>query len=91
MKNQTSSKAVILDVVRKIRGYMSAMDAAHLAAEAATQIDEQPIGPAAKELQTDILKLNTAVAKFLKTLESSRTYKDMLRSYNAEDIGEADE
>lgn len=78
----------MLDVVRKIRGYMSAMDAAHLAAENAAQIEEQPVSEAAKSLQTDISALNSSVARFLKILEGSRTYKDMLRSYRAEDIGE---
>lgn len=84
MKNQ-SSNAIMLDVVRKIRSYMSVLDAAHLAAETAKDINDPAITTEAQTLQSSIEALNTNISRFLKTLEGSRIYKDMVLSYNIDD------
>lgn len=73
----TITDAELLDIVRRLRTYVSSMDNVHHILTTIGKFDDvvpMDITP----LTTDISNINARVIKLLKAIESSRAYKDMV-------------
>ncbi len=82
---------VILETVRKLRTYVNMVDTTHLTLESIKSVGDPSLEKLAAQTQDSMNLINTQVANFLKALELSKPYKDMLKAYNAEDIEEDDD
>lgn len=81
----------LLDVVRRLRSYMSTMDNVHNTLNMAQEIEDDQIRRDSKSLLLDIPTLNTRVSTLLRTIESSRSYRDMIKKFNMKQEQETEE
>lgn len=77
------SDADLLDIVRRLRLYMSTIDNVHQALNLAQDMDDEKIVKEIKSLIIDIPSLNLRVSGVLRNIENTRAYRDMLRKFSA--------
>lgn len=81
----------LLDVVRRLRSYMATMDNVHNTLNLVQEMDDEQIKKDAKSLLLDVPGVNTRVSMLLRTIESSRAYRDMVKKFNMQQEQESEE
>lgn len=82
--------AELLDVVRRLRGYMTTMDNVHHMLNLAQEMDDPAVIKQAQSLQVDIPTINLRVAQTLRAIEGSRQYRDMVKKFHIAPEAEAE-
>jgi hypothetical protein len=86
------SDAEILDIVRRLRSYMTTLDNCHLVINGLTNIDDTVICANVEELLPELLSTNKKVSSTLKLIENSKAYRDMLKKFNLkEELGDEED
>lgn len=76
------TNAEMLDIVRRMRTYMSALDNCHLLVNGLSDIDDATIKTNVSALLPDMFSLNKRISTALKLIENSKGYREMLKSFN---------
>lgn len=84
----TISDADILDIVRRLRAYMTALDNSHLVLNGLAGIEDAAIRTSVEDALPDTLAASRKISVTLKLIENSKSYRDMLKKFN---IKEEDE
>ncbi len=74
----------LLDVVRKLRSYISTLDNSHLTFESLKDIDDINISSLSPTLQKELINISSKLSSALKTIENTKQYKEMVKHYNME-------
>lgn len=83
--------ADLLDLVRKMRQYMTTLDGCHMALDIAAGIEELAIKKDATAMQSEVVAVAKKTSELLKKIESTKQYRDMLRKYNMSDTNEEED
>lgn len=79
------SDAEILDVVRRLRSYMSVLDNCHLVGNGLLKINDTSIKSSIEVLLPELLAVSKKTSVTLKLIENSKFYRDMVKKFNLED------
>lgn len=79
------SNAELLDSVRRLRTYMITMDNVHHVLTQAEGMDDDTVAEMAKTLLVEAPAMNAKVSLLLRTIEATKQYRDMLKTYNLND------
>jgi hypothetical protein len=74
------SDADLLDIVRRLRTYMSTMDNCHLTILQAKNVDNE-IGQMVDETIESVRCAAGEISNILKVIESTKQYKEMVKKY----------
>lgn len=82
------SDADLLDIVRRLRSYMSATDNVHNTLNMAQDIDDPTVIKQIQSLLVDIPPVTLRCAQALRGIEATRQYRDMTKKFNITDEDE---
>ncbi len=74
------SDANLLDIVRRLRTYMSTLDNCHLAIIQTRELDDEMVEIADSTVES-VRIAASKISNILKVIESTRQYKEMVRKY----------
>lgn len=74
--------AEILDTVRRLRSYMITLDNCHLVINGLSNIEDKTICTSIENILPDIIATSKKISVILKTVETSRLYRNMLKNFN---------
>jgi hypothetical protein len=74
--------ADLLDVVRRLRSYMSTMDNVDNTLNLAQDIDDPTIVKQVQALLVDIPPITLRCAHVLRAVEATKQYREMIKKYN---------
>lgn len=75
----------LLDVVRRLRQYMSSLDNTQAVLESLSNIDDKQVVDATFTLIPRIVNITDDISSTLKIVEGSRQYREMAKKFNLED------
>ena len=79
------SDAEILDVVRRLRQYVTTLDNCHLVLDKLSKINDESIKTNVKALIPELIIAGSKTATTLKNIEASKSYRDMLKKFHIDD------
>jgi hypothetical protein len=85
-QTQNMTDAEILEIVRRLRTYMSTYDNCFQTLSSVAYIGDAQISANVKILLPKIISTAKEISNTLKQIEGSRGYKDMLRHFNMEEV-----
>jgi len=75
----------LLDVVRKLRQYMSSLDNTHAVLDALQNIEDKQVVDATFSIIPKVSNVASDISAALKVIEGCKQYRDLLRKYSLED------
>ena len=85
LKTANITDADVLDTVRRLRTYMSAIDNCHQVYSNMAYIGDAQISSAIQTLLPKIVSTGKEISITLKLIENSRSYRNMLRNFNMDE------
>ena len=76
------SNAELLDIIRRLRSYVATLDNIHSVLNIAKESDDVQVAMAAKDLIDHTPPVATKVSMLLRKIESSKAYREVVRSFN---------
>ena len=76
------TNAELLDIVRRLRNYMSTIDNIHTTLNSVLQIDDVTISTKTSALLSTVAGTNAQIAQLLRQIEASKSYRDMAKKFN---------
>ncbi len=80
--------ADILDTVRKLRSYMSTLDNVHQIMSNMEYIGDATISGSVTALLPKVINTTKDISITLKLIENSKSYRDMLKNFNMDEVEE---
>ena len=80
----TIENSDLLDVVRKLRTYMSQTDGLHKSIETLDTFDDKSVRDELNPTLQSVYSLGKNLSVVLKHIENSKQFREMLKSYNME-------
>lgn len=74
--------AELLDVVRRLRTYMTTIDSCHMVFTKGVDVGDPTVTTNVNTLLPEIHKTGQKISQTLKIIENSKRYRDMLRKFN---------
>lgn len=75
------SEVDLIDVVRKLRGYINTLDNTHLLTLTLKQFDDPALTNMAERVAVDVDNVASSAANLLKHVESSTQYRAIIKRY----------
>lgn len=79
------SNAELLDAVRRLRTYMITLDNVHHVLTQTEGMDDDAVADMATSLLVEAPATNAKISLILRTIEATKQYRDMLKTYNLKD------